>query len=85
MADAKYSTREYREARTRYRTLIESGQGWCAQPVCVMADRWIPPGADFDTAHDDSGTVILGPAHTKCNRSDGGKRRWRAKVTRWVL
>lgn len=84
MADAKYNDREYRAARARYAREVEAGRAYCAQPVCIEADRWIPPGP-FDTAHDDSGTVILGPAHTRCNRVDGGKRRHAAKVTRWSL
>lgn len=85
MAAARYNTREYREARARYGRDVEAGTAYCAQPICVMTDRWIPPGTAWDTAHDDSGTIILGPAHARCNRRDGGIRRHLVKGNRWVL
>jgi hypothetical protein len=50
-----------------------------------MPSRYIPPGTAFDVAHDDTGTVILGAAHAKCNRADGGRRRHRKNQRRWAL
>ena len=85
MGDSRYTTREYRDARAKAHRDVEAGLAYCAQPVCVMTTRWIPPGTPNDVAHDDSGTVILGPADARCNRSDGGKRRHAPKLTRWVL
>ncbi|MFJ9315781.1 hypothetical protein ACIRN4_16445 [Pimelobacter simplex] len=49
-----------------------------------MDSRDIAPDQQVDIAHDDSGAVILGPAHRRCNRVDGGKRRHR-KVHHWVM
>lgn len=89
--DGKYASAEHRGARAKLKPVIESGQGWCVQGLselnssgaCLYSTRYIPPGTAWDVAHDDSGTVIIGPAHAKCNRSDGGKRRHAAH--RWVL
>ena len=75
MAKPQYATKEYRYQRKRWAPIVAAGQALCAQPVCLMTSRHIPAGAPFDLAHDDSGYVILGPAHQRCNRSDGGKRR----------
>jgi hypothetical protein len=87
VASAQHRTPEHRAARKRYTALVKAGQGWCAQPVCVMGSRWIPPGALWDVGHDDSGTVILGPTHRACNRVEAGRKRHRVarRVARWVL
>jgi hypothetical protein len=63
---AQHHTPEYRAARKRLALQIKAGNGWCAQPICVMDARYIPPttpSLDWHVAHDDSGTVILGAAH----------------------
>ena len=97
MAKPQYQTPEYRAAYQDIRKAQAAGQ-WliCVQPVCLHPTRDIAPNQAIDVAHDDSGTVILGPAHRRCNRSDGatrgnqmrddnrsGARRWllRAKVS----
>ena len=86
MADARYQTREYRAARKAITAAQARGE-WlvCVQPECVMGTRDIAPSQATDVAHDDSGTVVLGPAHMRCNRVDGGKRRHTVRVRRWVL
>jgi hypothetical protein len=87
MAKPKYQTREYRAARASYTRAQAQGQ-WltCAQPVCVMDSRAIPPTHPIDVAHDDTGTLILGPAHQRCNRADGGRRRHTTTAPRrWDL
>lgn len=87
----KYRTREHREAVAKFRKLIDAGQGWCAEAVCLMPSRYIEPGAKFDAAHDPSGTVYIGPAHPRCNRSEGARRGNRARGShqpaprRWTL
>lgn len=83
---ARHDTPEYRDSRKKWGRVVAYGAGVCHQPVCLMADRYIPPGTPWDLAHDDSGTVILGPAHAKCNRSEAGKKRHRAvRPDRWVM
>lgn len=87
MAKAKYQTRDYRTARAAITAAQQRGE-WlvCAQPVCLHPTRDIAPTQPTDVAHDDSGTVILGPSHSTCNRSDGGKRRHLvAPPRRWIL
>ena len=87
MADAKYRTREYRDAAALAKKAQRRGE-WlvCQQPECLEETRDIAPTDLIDIAHDDSGTVVLGPAHRRCNRSDGGKRRGSLTAApRWVL
>mgnify|MGYP000877122639 CR=1 FL=1 len=88
MAKAKYQTPEYRAARAA----IDQAQArdeWltCVETVCLMETRDIAPTDRADVAHDETGTVILGPAHARCNRSEGATRmhRDRAGMVRWVL
>jgi len=50
-----------------------------------MSDRFIAPDEAWDVAHDDSGTVILGPAHQACNRVEAGRKRHRVHAHHWVM
>ena len=87
MPDPRYATPEYRAAYKQARQAQATGQ-WleCHQPVCLESSRDIAPHQPVDIAHDDSGDVVLGPAHRRCNRVDGGKRRHlRTPVRRWEL
>lgn len=87
MPDPRYATPEYRAAYKAARRAQAAGQ-WlrCHQPVCLMGTRDIAPDQKVDIAHDDSGTVILGPAHRYCNRADGGRRRHHKPLPRrWAL
>lgn len=82
----KYKTAAHKAARAKVKPIVDAGQAYCAQPVCVMPSRWIAPGSAWDLGHDDSGTAYIGPTHATCNRVDGGKRRHRrAEPRRWVL
>lgn len=53
----------------------EAGQ-WltCRQPECVMPDRTIAPNEPAHMGHDDTGTVLIGPVHARCNTRDGAIR-----------
>lgn len=73
MAKPRYSY-SHQQERARLKPSVDAGEAYCVQPVCKMRDRWIAPGTKWDVAHDDSGTVTLGPAHERCNRSDGAVR-----------
>lgn len=84
--------------RETWRLLVEAGDASCCELVCLMPTRWIKPGMPWDLAHDRAATerlgkpVYLGPAHAKCNRSEGS-RHWHAtkrgktqrKPRRWVV
>lgn len=64
----------HKAERLRWKPVVEAGDAWCVEPVCVMASRWIPPGSAWDLAHDTTGTEWLGPAHARCNRREGAVR-----------
>lgn len=87
MAKPQHRTPEHRAA---YRAIVKAqaaGQ-WlvCHQPICVMPTRDIAPDQLADVCHDDSGTVLLGPGHARCNRHEAGKKRHRApRIRRWAL
>jgi hypothetical protein len=91
MSGAKYQTPEHRAAKAQYRKDIDEGNGWCAEPVCKMASRFIPPGSRFHASHDPSGTRYIGPSHPACNTSEGASRGNRARGggpdgrRRWAL
>lgn len=86
MADPRYRTPEFRAERRRITAAQARGQ-WleCVQPECVMDTRDIAPHQPADVAHDDTGTIVLGPAHATCNRRDGGIRRHTVTKQRWVI
>ena len=75
MAKAKYATRQHRDMVAIYRKQVDAGDGWCAEAVCLMSSRFIAPGSPVDAAHDPTGTSYIGPAHPRCNRSEGARRR----------
>lgn len=85
MVKPQHRTSAYRRARIYWAGEVAASRGWCAQPDCVMTSRYIPPGAPWDLAHDDTGTRILGPAHRRCNRRDGALRRYKRTPRRWQL
>lgn len=73
------STAHKRE-RQRWAPVVASGNGWCAERICLMPTRWLDPGQPWDLAHDHArGTGYLGPAHRKCNRAEGAARGNRAR------
>lgn len=59
------------KARRRYAPLVAAGNAWCTEPRCLMTSRWIPPGSSWDLAHNRTTGEYRGPAHTRCNRSEG--------------
>jgi hypothetical protein len=98
MPRAKTTARGYGSAhqaeREQWRPTVEAGLAQCAEPVCLMPSRWIPPGAAWDLAHDRQATrhagvtVYRGPAHARCNRAEGARHRAHPTPTplrRWVL
>lgn len=78
MASAKHRTPEYRAEKERLRPIVEAGEAECAEAICLVEQdggtRWIPPGSSWHLAHDRGDVGFLGPAHGRCNDSEGGKR-----------
>ena len=77
----------HRKRKEAIRPAVDAGQAWCTELVCLMDSRWIPPGTPWDLAHDRANGGYLGPAHRRCNRSEGARYR-DAKVqdvNRWTL
>ena len=94
MASAKYRTPEYRAAYAAIRAAQRRGewltcvQGWDGSSgTCLMDTRDIGPDDPAHVAHDDTGEKIIGPAHERCNTTDGGKRGNQARngVKWWPL
>lgn len=75
MAKAKYQTPEYRAAKAEYRQAQAQGQ-WlvCVEQPCLYQTRAIPPTSPVEPAHDQLGVTVMGPAHRRCNRSEGAAR-----------
>lgn len=61
--------------RARWQPTIDAGNGWCSEPICLMPTRVIQPGQAWDLAHDRTTGEHRGPAHPKCNRTEGATYR----------
>lgn len=93
MASPKHRTPEHRAERKRITAAQARGewlvcvQGWHGSSGgCLHPTRDIAPTDEAHVAHNDEGTVVIGPAHALCNTTDGGQRRHVDKdVTHWVL
>ena len=82
----QHKTPEHRAAVIECRRIVDSGEGWCREIICLEPSRYIPPGAPCDAAHDRANGGYLGPSHPKCNRAEGGRWRHRKPATkRWAL
>ena len=69
----RYETAEHKQAKEAFRLQVAAGiaRCWrCGQPIPANARC----GPDWQTGHDDTGTHIMGPEHTTCNRRDGARR-----------
>lgn len=78
----------HKAERETWAPVIAAGHGWCAEVVCLMSSRYIAPDMPWDLAHADTRHTYRGPAHVKCNRSEGavrGNRARNAPPSRWVL
>jgi hypothetical protein len=90
MTAAKYRTKAHRDQRKRWASVVARGDGWCVEPVCLMRTRWIEPGSAWDVPHEADGVTYRdGPAHARCNRSEGATRgnrmRGSLRVVRRIL
>jgi hypothetical protein len=64
---------DHRKLRDRTARTVNAGGAQCAELICLMPDRWIPPGTRWDLAHAADGSY-LGPAHARCNRAEAARR-----------
>lgn len=74
----------YQAIRRAWAPIVARGEASCHEPICLMPSRAITAGTRWDLAHDTTGTCILGPAHPKCNRSEGATRGNRARTPRYL-
>jgi hypothetical protein len=94
MAKPKYGY-AHQQVREAWRTVVADGEAYCAEPVCLMTSRWIPPEWAptqlWHVCHDPTGTEVIGVGHRRCNTSEGAKRGNRmrsqrpAAPNRWAL
>ncbi|WP_134740008.1 hypothetical protein [Nocardioides sp. 503] len=77
MAKPKYRWAHQQE-RKRWVPVVAAGEAYCAEPVCKMRSRLIPPAWAntqlWHLCHDPTGTVVIGPGHRRCNTSEGASR-----------
>lgn len=69
-----YGTPHQRERARLTRQMAEQGYLICMERVCLENTRLIPPVMAWDLAHGQTRTEYLGPAHTRCNRTEGARR-----------
>ena len=86
---AKHDTIAHRATRRHLAPTVAAGLAVCTEPVCLMPTRRIEPGTAWDLAHAPGDLGYRGPAHAKCNRSEGAARgnrtRKKAGPRRWAL
>lgn len=59
--------------RRKWKPKVEAGLVDCHAEVCVLPQRRIWLGMDWDLGHTADRKGWTGPEHTACNRSAGGK------------
>jgi hypothetical protein len=77
----------HQQLKAKLQPTIDAGLAYCAEPICLMPDRWIEPGQPWDLAHNRDTGGYHGPAHPRCNRSEGIRHRnaTRRPYRRWAL
>lgn len=65
---------QHQRERARLKRIVDAGQAYCCQPVCLMPDRWIKPGTPWALGHNDDRTAWIGPTHEVCNQRDGASK-----------
>ena len=78
---------KHRAERRRLAPLVAAGRCYCTEPICLMGDRWIPPGTPWNLAHNRATGGYHGPSHERCNKSEGAvwKQQRPVVVRRWAL
>ncbi len=69
--------------REQWRPIVEAGQAYCHNPICLEAKegkgRRIKPGQAWDLDHTRDRKGWRGPSHSRCNRAEG----WRIVAKKW--
>ena len=65
----------HQKERRRWAPIVAAGHATCTELVCLMNSRRITPGTAWDLAHDRIHGGYLGPAHRRCNRSEGARHK----------
>jgi len=64
--------------KNRWRPIVNAGQAQCTETICLEErdgrTRWIKPGTPWHLAHGDGQQGYRGPAHERCNTSEGATR-----------
>lgn len=64
--------------KKRWRPIVDAGQAHCTETICLEErdgrTRWIEPGTPWHLAHADGQQGYRGPAHERCNTSEGATR-----------
>lgn len=63
----------HQRTKDTHRPIVDAGMGWCNEVICLHDTRWINPQEPWDLAHDRVNGGYLGPAHRRCNRSEGAR------------
>lgn len=62
----------FKKLREQWKPLVDRGEVDCHDPEC---GRPIVPGTPWDLGHDPHDrSIIRGPEHARCNRSNGAKQ-----------
>ena len=72
-----YNDPAYQAEKKRLAPLIYAYGAQCCEDECLMPSRLIPagtPSSDWHLAHWPDGIRLRGPAHPRCNTSEGAKR-----------
>lgn len=64
----------HQQERKRWKPVVDSGQARCAEPICLMPSRWIPPGSRWHLSHDAATGKWIGPSHERCNCAENARR-----------
>lgn len=77
MGGSKYGWAHQQE-REAWRPIVAAGQAYCAETVCLMKTRLIPPAWAptqlWHVCHDPSGQLVIGVGHRRCNLSEAARR-----------
>jgi hypothetical protein len=65
----------HQQERRRWLPIVQAGEAYCAEPICLHANRWIAPDAEWHLAHNRDTGGYRGPAHARCNTSEGARYR----------
>lgn len=75
----------HQRTRKQWEPIIQEGQGWCMEVICIKPTRWIKPGEPWHLAHTPDRQSYRGPAHAACNIAEVNRRRSKAKRKRRAL